>query len=296
MATLSHTQSLFNHVYWFKNDLTLTPNKDHIGSAIQWSDIIERKDDFLKELVNTIVSWVYNNEACKKIIDERLEITNNDYGNANNFLTNQAYLKFRPGKPQGQFGELLLYNFIQHFFKAVPILRKQRIATSIGFERFGADAIHFKIENNQNVFILGESKCYSSDYQFKNAFKSSLESIIDSVKNFSKELDLYIFDDFIEPELEKIAKLYKQNKLQNFQLELVCLIAYAETKDVKGKNENEIRDSIREIIIERCTNLDKSCYDGIEQNTLARLNYIIFPIWELDNLLKKFMNKVGSTL
>lgn len=89
-----------NHIYWIKQDFELKPDKEHIVSTINWTDIDERKHDFLKELINTISSWVYNKEKVKTIIDERFEAVGGDYGgNAANFLTTQAFSKFRPGHP-----------------------------------------------------------------------------------------------------------------------------------------------------------------------------------------------------
>lgn len=291
---LTHTESLLNHVYWLRQDFNIAPKKEHIASAINWTDIEERKHDFLKELVNTVSSWVYNKSKVKSIIDERLALTNGDYGNASNFLTTQAFSKFRPGQPQGQFGELLLFNFIQYFFEAVPLLRKQRITTSIGHERFGADAIHYKKEADKNILILGESKCYKSDYQFKNAFEKSLESINNTVSNLSSELDLYTYDDFIEPELENIAKSYKGGTLPNTHFELVCLIAYNETNKITGDNESDIKSSIINNIRNRCSDLDDSIYSKVNERILNRINYIIFPIWHLDELLDDFIKKVGG--
>ena len=61
--------------------------------------------------------------------------------------------KFRKGSGntllvQGQFGELLLFHFIQKCMKAVPLLRKM-ITTSSQHERFGADAIHYKLRTEK---------------------------------------------------------------------------------------------------------------------------------------------------
>ncbi len=290
---LSHTKSLINHVYWFKQEFDIEPKKEHIGSSIQWTDIADRKNDFLQELVNTVVSWVYGRAKSKKILDERLKVVSGDHGNAYSFLTNQAFSKFRPGHPQGQFGELLLFNFIQFFFEAVPLLRKQRITTSIGHERFGADAVHFKKTTKNNIIILGESKCYKSDYRFKAAFENSLNSIVNTVQNFNQELDLYIYDDFIEPELEEVAVKYKTNELEDVKFEMVCLIAYNEKKAIDGKNETEIKNSIKTIIEERFQSIDSKKFIGIDDRILERINYIVFPIWQLDNLLENFENRVG---
>jgi len=291
---ISHTESLINHIYWFKQDFNIPPTKDHIGISIAYTDIQERKDDFLDELVNTVVAWVYSKSETQRIVNDRLSIVNGDFANAYCFLTTQAFSKFRPGHPQGQFGELLLFNFIQYFFEAVPLLRKQRITTSIGHERFGADAIHYKKDDGKNIIILGESKCYKSNYQFKSAFKTSLSSIETTFTNLNKEMKLYIYDEFIDPKLEVIAKKYKENTLPDVHFELVCLVAYNENKILGGKNEKEIQKSIISVIEERCNSLDDDCFCNVGNRIIDRVNYIIFPIWKLDTLLDEFQRLVGS--
>lgn len=223
-----------------------------------------------------------------------MRITNGDLSNATTFLTTQAFSKFRPGFPQGQFGELLLFNFIQHFFRAVPMLRKQRIMTSVGHERYGADAIHFKKSDTKNLLFLGESKCYESKYKFKDAFETSLESIVTTFNSINKELDIYVYDDFIEPNLRDIAKQYKSGTLTNVHFELICLIAYNENKVITGGNEDEIKSSIKQIIEGRCNKLDPNCFTKVNIQILDRINYIIFPIWELDHLLDTFQTYIGS--
>ena len=281
-----------NHIFWFTQDFNIPPNKEHIGTAINWTDIKDRESDFLMELVNTISDWVYNKTKAKQIIDERLALADS-MPNASSFLTTQAFSKFRPGHPQGQFGELLLFNFIQYFFKAVPLLRKQRITTSVGHERFGADAIHYKKDVDKHCFVLGESKCYESKYKFNDAFKISLESIAKTFNELDKELNLYTYDDFLEHELEDIVKKYKNGELQNVHFELICLIAYNENKDFAGNNEEEIKQSIKNIIQERCSNFDVNHFNLIDSKILNRINYIIFPIRELDSLLDKFQKRIG---
>lgn len=290
---LTNTDKLVNHIYWFYEDLEMLPQKDHYGLSINYTDLKERKDDFLSELINTVVSWVYNNSKSKDLFDKRFAETG-DIGNAMNFVTNQAYKKFRKGHPQGQFGELLLFNLIQHYYKAVPVLRKQRITTSIGHERFGADAIHYKKEGDNNIFILGESKCYESKYAFSSAFETSLNSVVNTFNLLDKEIDLYLYDDFLEPELEDVVKAYKAGELSDVKFELVCMIAYNETNKITGDNETSIKDAIKTIIKERCKNFDKDKFNAINEALLTRINYIVFPIWELDLLLDTFQSKVGS--
>lgn len=290
---LTNTDKLVNHIYWFYEDLETLPKKNHHGLAINYTDLKERKDEFLSELINTVVSWVYNNNKSKNLFDARFAETG-DIGNAMNFVTNHAYKKFRKGHPQGQFGELLLFNLIQQYYKAVPILRKQRITTSTGHERFGADAIHYKKDGDNNIFILGESKCYKSKYSFNSAFKTSINSIVTTFNHLDKELDLYLYDDFLEPELESLVKSYKDNELPNVRFELVCMVAYNETNKITGNNEESIKESIKVIIKDRCKNFDKNNFNVITEALLTRINYIVFPIWELDLLLDAFQAKVGS--
>ena len=52
------------------------------------------------------------------------------------------------------------------------------IKTSSQHERFGADAIHFKIENDKPIIILGEAKTYTSKYKFSQAFEDAITSIL----------------------------------------------------------------------------------------------------------------------
>ena len=291
---LSYTEGVLGHIYWAQQEFSVSPQKDHIATAINFNDISERRSDFLKELINTITSWVYGKEKIKSIIEDRLTVVNGDFANAYSFLTTHAFSKFRPGNPQGQFGELLLFNFLQYFFQAIPMLRKQRITTSIGHERFGSDAIHYRRDGDRNILVLGESKCYKSDYKFKQAFETSLSSIQSSFININEEMDLYLYDDFVEPEVEELAKKYKRGILENIGFELVCLVAYSETNSIEGSSEEEIKGKIVSCVESRCRALGSEVYDSVSQNVLSRINYIIFPIWEMDNLLEKFQRLVGS--
>ena len=284
---LSSTNKLFNHIFWFRQDIGLFPKKKHIGSVINYNDIKERRDDFLQELTYTITSWVYNNQKQSELFQKRFQET--DLANATAFLTDLARSKFRADRPQGQFGELLLFNFIQYFFYAAPLLRKQPITTSTGLERFGADAIHFKIEDSNNVFILGEAKCYKSKYKFSCALWDALQSITNTFTNFEKELNLYVYDDFIDPLLQDIAKRYKEGTLPNVRFELVCIIVYNETKKITKDNEHEIKEEIKQIICEKCQSFDKTLFNNIDSKVLKKINYIVFPIWDLDKLLDDFM-------
>jgi hypothetical protein len=167
-----------------------------------------------------------------------------------------------------------------------------KYTTSNKHERFGADAIHYKTnEKGENIFIIGESKCYKSNYKFNTAFKDSLNSIKSSFENIFNELDLYIYEEnMIEQNLIKTAEDLKKNVLGNVKFELVCIIIYNENRIVNNPTELEIKARIKQIIEERFHNLDKSIYKDIDDIIISRINYIVFPIWDLNNVLNDFMN------
>ena len=91
-----------------------------------------------------------------------------------------------------------------------------------------------------------------------------------------------------------IAKKYKANTLPDVHFELVCLIAYNETKVLTGNNEKDIKQSISSIIEKRCSSLKDSCFNTIDDKVIDRINYVIFPIWDMDKLLAEFQTLVGS--
>ena len=287
-ALLSNTESLMNHVYWVQQAFPVQPNKDHRGVAINFNDINERRHDFLVELQKTVTSWVYSKAAQSNIFQERLADSGHDLGNAAEHLSLLARRKFRKGHSQGQFGELLLFNFLQFFFNSPPLLRKMPIATSSSHERFGADAIHYCKRGIENLLILGESKCYKSSYKFKVAFKESLASIINSFRNLDSELDLYTYDDFIDQPLQEIAKNYKSGKLADVKFELVCLVAYNENEHLSLKNEMQIKKDIIKTLERQCNKIEPAFFDEFASGVLQRVNYILFPIWHLDSILADF--------
>lgn len=286
---LTFTEELLKHTYWFKQEFEVKPKKEHIATSINYTDIQERRSDFLNSLKNTINNFVYSKAESVQLFDKFFE-DSNDFAHASSKLSNLAKSKFRPGHPQGQFGELLLFNFIQHFFEAPPILRKMKIATSQHHERFGADAIHYKIDSeNHNVFILGESKCYISSYKFNTAIKDSLKSIISSFANISNELELYTYEKgMIDESLIPVVESYKNNTLSDIKFELVCIIIYEETNKITGDNEQEIKDKIKEIIENRFKDVPDTTFSEIQEATLKRINYIVLPVWGLDSLLSDF--------
>jgi len=294
----STTKKLMNHVHWVKQSFALVPNRDHHGVCINFVDRQEFRDEFCAELVNTISEWVYSQNKANNIITEFVGDDRSPM-NAYAALNKMAFDKFRSVgesdlRLQGQFGELLLFNFLQTFFSAVPLIRKMPIATSAAMERFGADAIHYGTDGTKNLLYLGEAKTYSSKYKFKAAITDAIDSILNTYENHRKELKLYIYDDFIDESLINIAKEYKDGTLKNTEIHLVSIITYNETEAFGKSNEDEIKSAIISIIEKKCKKLEIKIFDKIDIDLHARFNYIIFPVWELDKLIAEFQKLIGK--
>jgi len=258
----------------------------------------EYRDEFCNELVNTISEWVYSQRKAAEVIDIMIG-EGRSLQNAQSTLTTEAFKKFRNHSTdkllvQGQFGELLLFNFLQSFFRSVPLLRKMPITTSTEMERFGADAIHYNYSEGKNLFYLGEAKTYSSKYKFDAAFEDAIESILKSYKEHRKELGRYVYDSFIDDALIDVASQYIKGTLKDVELHLVSVITYCETKIITKKSEKQIKEDIIKIIEERGKALDRKIFKSIDKGLHPRFNYIILPVWELNLLLEQFRKLIGK--
>lgn len=298
LKRLIKNDSLFNMIGVIVQQYDILPNnKEHIGAYIEYQDIQELRDGFVEELSDTIVDWIYSSEKYEEI-KKKLVNSGKSEAAASQYIGRKAKNKFRGNKNsenvliQGQMGELLLYHFIQKCMKAVPLLRKMNIATSSDHERFGADAIHFKIENDKNVIILGEAKTYTSKYKFNEAFSDALDSILNTYNKHRSELGLYIHEDFLDDEMNVVAEKYLNNTLKSVEIQLVSIVTYNELSQIDKIDENTIRNNIKKIIEDRYRNYDKNKIDMRKNPILSRITYIVFPVWDLKELAEKFQKLI----
>lgn len=298
LKRLIKNDSLFNMIGVIVQQYDILPNnKEHIGAYIEYQDIQELRDGFVEELSDTIVDWIYSSEKYEEI-KKKLVNSGKSEAAASQYIGRKAKNKFRANKNsenvliQGQMGELLLYHFIQKCMKAVPLLRKMNIATSSDHERFGADAIHFKIKNDKNIIILGEAKTYTSKYKFNEAFSDALDSILNTYNKHRSELGLYVHEDFLDDEMNVVAEKYLNNTLESVEIQLVSIVIYNELSKIDKIDENTIRNNIKKIIEDRYRNYDKNKIDMNKNPILSRITYIVFPVWDLKELAKKFQKLI----
>lgn len=298
LKRLVQNDALFRKIHVITQTYDILPNdKEHIGAYIEYQDINELREDFLEELTDSIVDWIYSSEKFNELKQKAIGKGKTEAA-ATQEVGRKAKQKFRANHNsdklliQGQLGELLLFHFIQRCMKAVPLLRKMNITTSSEHERFGADAIHYKVEKEKNILILGEAKTYTSAYKFTEAFSDALESIVNTYKKHRSELNLYVHEDFLDVEMNAVAEEYLNNTLDNVEIQLVSIITYNETTQLKIEKEEEIKSQIEEVIENRYKQYDKRKIDITNNPILKRITYIVFPVWDLKDLAERFQNMI----
>lgn len=298
LKRLVKNDALFRKIHVITQRYDILPNdKEHMGAFIEYQDINELRDDFVEELSDTIVDWIYSSEKFTELKNKLIKNGKSESA-ATREIGRLTQGKFRANRSdedlliQGQLGELLLFQFIQRYMKAVPLLRKMSITTSSGHERFGADAIHYKIEQDKHIIILGEAKTYTSKYKFNKAFEEALDSIINTYNNIRKELRLYVHEDFLDDELNAVAEDYLNNTLKPVEVHLVSLVTYDETNKLKISNEEDIKMQIKKMIETKYKNFDNSKIDLEKNPILNRITYIVFPVWDLEDLAKRFQKLI----
>lgn len=293
---LINNDALFNTIHAIQQKFEILPNKQHVGACIDYQDISELRNEFINELIDSVIDWVYSSEKYIEM-KERSMARGKSEAAANSEVRRKAHQKFRKGENsklliQGQIGELLLFHFIQRYVEAAPLLRKMNITTSPNHERFGADAIHYKFDDGKNIIILGEAKTYTSKYKFNEAFEDALESILETYLKHRKELYLYVHEDFLDEEMNKIAESYLDNTMEKPEVHLVSIIIYNENKKLEITNEEDIKNQINKIICERYNKFDNSKIKITDYPILNRITYIAFPIWQLEELAKAFQDLI----
>lgn len=143
LKRLVKNDALFKKIHVVTQRYDILPNdKDHLGAFVEYQDISELRDDFVEELSDTIVDWIYSSEKFTELKNKLMSKGKTESATTREIgrLTQEKFRANRNDEDlliQGQLGELLLFQFIQRYMKAVPLLRKMSITTSAGHERFG---------------------------------------------------------------------------------------------------------------------------------------------------------------
>lgn len=285
---LAPTHKLFEALEVFQVATTLLPSKDHYASHVKLLDFTFNRAHLVNRLKHSIVDWVFCKAEARKIFNDEYG-AEEDLSAATAALYQAARETFRPYAPQGQFGELMLSAFLQHLFQAAPLLRKQKVRTSDSHERFGADAMHYSNSAGSHLY-LGESKCYKSSYKFGQAFSESLKSMNTTLGSFPVEIKKFSVGSFIEDDMKPIAEKILKNELSDLIIHPTSIIIYNEISKLTGANSSEMKKEIQDVIVKQCGKIAPETYQAIPEAALARMTYIVMPVWGLDELLEEFEN------
>lgn len=292
-SLLGKTEAFIQTMHHVAMDLNLKPAKDsHIITCIKYSGLLQMRKEFLTQLTNSVITYVYSKGKQTAIVDELTTgDTPLDQAGAFTGLFQQATSYFRPSDIKGQFSELLLFNLLQHHFHAIPVVRKMTITTNPALERNGADAMHLgKDDDGSYVIYIGEAKTYTS--RFKAAFKAAISSIITAHAEHRSELQLYQYEEYLEEPVKVLIKDYLKGKIQ-LPVRLVIIISYcSDVTPSKTSMEEFIKHYIDDAIAE-CKKIKDADYEGINEALLSELHYLIFPVDELEKLLGDFRTKLG---
>lgn len=293
VSRLINNDALFNNIHVIQQKFDIIPlDKEHIGASIDYDDIREVRDEFISELIDTIVDWVYSSQKYEELKQKSMENGKSEKA-ANSEIVRRVHKKFRSCMDsniigQGRIAELLLFHFIQRYLGAVPLLRKENIKKITNKESTIANVIHYKREREENIIVLGEIKSFSSKYEFKDVFLGAINSILNTYKNHQNEMELYVHEDFLDDEMNSIAEEYISKKMKNKKVHLVNFIMYNETCELNITDEDDIRNQIDSIIKERYRESENYSIDTHKNPILSRITHILFPVWGIEELAKLF--------
>lgn len=285
---LSKTADIVDKIHYIRHDFSLLPAKDHLGLCIKHVDINELRCQFVSSLCASIIKFIYCDDEYEKL---KTQFGSCDEQTISGKIYQKAKQKFRPYSKRGQFSELLVFTLLQHFFKAVPFLRKGSITTNPEIERNGADALHIKYNQNTKKYELYIAECKTKN-AFSGAFHECLDDALIHYKNMFTELELYIYEDFISQELEPVVSDFLNGKLENLETNLVCLMTYENEQTLTGGS-GSLNDEMMESLIMSAKKISHTAIKKkVEPYILSRIHYIMFPVNDLDNLITTFEDMI----
>ena len=95
LKRLIKNDALFNYIHIITQRYDILPDdKEHIGTYIEYQDIDELRDDFLEELVDSIVDWIYSAAKFEQLKKKSMEKGKSDAA-ASQEIGRKARNKFR---------------------------------------------------------------------------------------------------------------------------------------------------------------------------------------------------------
>ena len=125
-ARLIQNDALFNNIYVVEQQFDILPDdRIHYGAAITYQDLMELRSDFLEQLVDTVVDWVYSSEKYADL-KARFMASGKSEGAAVSQIARKANEKFRRGNDNlGNYCYFILFSDLRMQFLCSERCRSQ---------------------------------------------------------------------------------------------------------------------------------------------------------------------------
>lgn len=207
----------------------------------------------------------------------------------------KAIRKITSSTAKGKLGELLLYIFIELFFKAPKILSKLSSLDDPECHVKGADAVHAQFVDGNLVLYLGEAKLWK---EYSGACGDAVKSIETTLQDYKVEFDLiesYIdfpnmTEDF-ETEIINILHPYENPDTPPI-IHTPCFIGFESSicKDIKSEEHyiSKYKGAAQQRI--------NTFYDkAIKVLDIDKITLILLPFESVDDFTDQFVSVLGIT-
>ena len=284
-------------MHYVIQDLNIKPKNKHISTCLKYQDGICLSPNFVKELVSSVISFVYRDVDIREMEKEYKERGLSEYESITSIFQDACDFFIKKKVPKGQFSELLLSTLLKTYFQAIPFVFKMKVTTNTELERNGADAIHIAKHDEPNKYkiYLGEAKTYTSG--FSNAFRDAQKSIFSTLNNILNERKIYVRNrTLFEDGFSELFEAWVNGSDDKFEINLVCIITYCVKDEIElSLKSSETYSNFMKIIKSNTNLIKEKTFNKFSSNLhFARLHYIFFPIDDLDNLIEMFSNKLSK--
>lgn len=250
----------------------------------------------LKELSNSILTFCLSKKEYQEYLDDmRL-----------GELNAAAQERFRDYQSnEGEFGELLLYCFLESHLEAPKILTKMNLKTSHNDYVKGADGVHLlKVSEKNFQIIFGESKMYKTYRGGLNKAFESIESFINHARNnihyeiqlINTHLDQEIKDEKTYAEIKKIIfpSAMEDEIITNHAFGIFVGFNLELEPSIKRLPNVEFQKVVRKIVLELVKKEFKQIEKLIEKHDLYGYTFYIYciPFTEIDKVRKQAIKKL----
>jgi hypothetical protein len=228
-------------------------------------------------LVDTLIDHITQYALS---VSKRYKKDDKDNESYRNKMYREARNLFRKSSKTGEFGEMILWFFLESILKAPQVVAKMDLKTNRNDEVKGADGIHVNITNDDILeIIFGESKLYADlSKAITEAFKS-IEHFFDT-KQYKREYSL-ITEHFkwLKNEQGKKVLDFISGKIEDgeVKIKVACLIGFDWNEYKKLENQEE-----RLKLVEEFEELYKNKASKIKNSITAKFSNFKYDQYEFD--------------